>query len=304
MQFVVIMSACFAFSLFAAVFYRLGQNIDRKKRRLSSIGNAANRVYDEELSDPFVKRFILPAFNGIVKTFSRLLPRGGKKQPSKLEKDLILAGIRMTPSEYTAIRFVYMFCIIGLTLFLAIFISNAPIIGIIIYIVGIIMAFGVPYVYLNSKIKIRQEAIRKDMPDILDLLTVSVEAGLSFDGALVYIEEFSDGPLVQELSVVKREIQMGLSRREAMRKLTERNSVDELKTFIGALIQTDQIGIPIRNVLRTQASSLRLSRKQIAEEKALKTPVKMMLPLVLFILPVTFIILLGPAAMNISKVFT
>jgi tight adherence protein C len=174
---------------------------------------------------------------------------------------------------------------------------------ILLYFVGVLLAVGGPRFYLSSRIKKRQSAIQKEMPDILDLLTVSVEAGLGFDAALGYISQYSKGPLVEEFNIVQKEIQMGRPRREALKKMEERSNITELKAFIGAIIQTDQMGVPIKNVLQAQASQLRTGRKQAAEEKALKAPIKMMFPLVVFIFPVIFIILLGPTVLQIIDTF-
>ena len=305
-KYLIAASSALAFSIFVALFYKWGENADRKNRRLNAIAGKQKSYMDEELNVPFVKRFLLPALYGAVKSFSRLMPRRGNKGgkgKSKLEKKLLLAGLRIAPSEYSAIRFVFVFSVLALTLGLVAFTGLPSTAKVLVYIAGTLLAVGGPMFFLSRRIKDRQEAIRHQLPDILDLLSVSVEAGLSFDGALTYIKQFAYGPLVDELNLVSKEIQMGLPRREALKNLAERNSVTELKTFVGALVQSDQIGLPLRNVMRTQASQLRISRKQAAEEKAMKAPVKMMLPLVGFIFPVTFIILLGPAVLSLIETF-
>ena len=303
MPYVAITSACLVFFLIAALFGKKGMQADHKRRRLNAIVAKPKTTYDEELSDPFVKRFVVPIFYNLIKSFSRVLPRK-TNEPTKLEKELILAGLQLSLSEYAAIRLVYVFVAVGLTILLTFLLPIDPLLMVLFYIVGLLLAITGPHLFLSAKIRVRQGAIRQQLPDILDLLTVSVEAGLSFDGALIYIEQYASGPLVEELSLVKKEIQMGLPRREALKKLAERNNVEELKNFVGALIQSEQIGIPIHNVLRVQAAALRQSRKQVAEEKAMKAPVKMTLPLVLFIFPVTIIILLGPTVLNLIKTFS
>ncbi len=303
MTYVVISSACFVFIIFVALFYKIGKNADRKNRRLNRIAGKTRGIVDEELSLPIVQRFLAPAFHGIIKSFSRVLPRKEKRQSSRLEKKLQLAGIRILPSEYIAIRFVFVFGVFGMTIAIIALAKIATVVKTLIYVGGMSLALIGPSLYMSLRIKSRQLAIRNQLPDILDLMSVGVEAGLSFDGALLYIEQFSFGPLVDELTTVKKEIQMGLPRREALKKLSERNNVPELNTFVGALVQSDQIGLPLRNVMRAQASQLRLSRKQAAEEKAMKAPVKMMLPLIAFVFPVTFIILMGPAVLSLIETF-
>jgi tight adherence protein C len=304
MLFVAVTSGLLLFFLFVAMFGKIGLQADRKRRRLTSIVSRPRNVYEEELNDPFVKRFVVPTFYNIIQSFSRVLGRKSEETPSKIEKNLALAGLRMSASEYRAIFYVYVIGMIIITIVLTALLSNSFFLQALIFIGGIFLAMSGMHFFMTAKINIRQEKIREQMPDILDLLTVSVEAGLSFDGALIYIEQYAGGPMVEELSIAKKEIQMGLPRRDALKRLAERNNVEELKSFIGALVQSDQIGIPIHNVLRIQAAALRLFRKQQAEEKAMKAPVKMMLPLVLFIFPVTIIILLGPTVLNLIKTFS
>jgi tight adherence protein C len=135
----------------------------------------------------------------------------------------------------------------------------------------------------------------------MDLLSVSMEAGLGFDSALVKIGERLKGPLVDELGIVLIEVQLGRPRRDALKNLADRSSLEDLRTFVSSIIQAEQLGIPIKNVLNSQAHQLRVTRRQRAEEKAMKAPVKMMIPLVVFVFPVLFIILLGPAVIDIMN---
>ncbi len=141
----------------------------------------------------------------------------------------------------------------------------------------------------------RQQALGRALPDSMDLLTISVEAGLGFDAALSQVARNTQGPLAGEFFRVLQEMQIGKSRTEAFRALAERTTVPELRAFVSSLVQADQFGIPVANVLREQSRELRIKRRQVAEEKAQKVPVKIMVPLVLFIFPVIFIVILGPA---------
>jgi tight adherence protein C len=156
-------------------------------------------------------------------------------------------------------------------------------------------------VYLNNRIRKRKTELLKELPDAMDLLTVSVEAGLSFDSALLHVVDKSKGVLSEEFRITLKELQMGKSRREALRALGERANVDDLLTFIGSMIQADQLGVPISRILRTQAEQVRTKRRQRVEEKAMKAPVKMLIPLVFCIFPSIFIVLLGPAAIQIYQ---
>jgi tight adherence protein C len=168
------------------------------------------------------------------------------------------------------------------------------------------MAVGVyfPFILLQQKIVKRKKSIQKDLPDVLDLLTVSVEAGLGFDGALAKLAEKMKGALVEEFNRVLQEIRMGISRRQSLTSLGVRCDVPDLMLFATSLIQADQLGVSIGNVLRVQSVSMREKRRQRAEEQAMKAPIKMMLPLVLFIFPTIFIVLLGPAAIQVIETFS
>jgi tight adherence protein C len=303
MQLLMISSMGLSFCVLASLFVKAGESADRKRRRMDLIAGKKKRVYDEDLTDPFLRRFLIPTLTGVIKSFSRLFPRKQQMQTSKLERDLRMAGIKVSPSEYAATRLIAVTLILASSIGAALFLDIPVIAKAALYCLGILLALLGPRYLIGSLIKKRQLDIFHQIPDILDLLTVSVEAGLSFDGALAYIEQYHRGSFVEELSVVKKEIQMGLPRREALKNLGERNNIPELKSFVAALIQSDQIGLPIRNVLRAQASHIRLQRKQAAEEKAMKAPVKMMLPVVGLIFPVIFIILLGPTVMNLIKTF-
>ena len=168
---------------------------------------------------------------------------------------------------------------------------------------SVLFSLIIPTLFLKLKINKRQGAIANEMPDVMDLLCVSMEAGLGFDAAMVKIGERLSGVLVAELNIAQTEINYGKPRREALKSLSERNSVEELKTFVGSIIQAEQLGIPINQVLKAQAEELRIKRRQRAEEKAMKAPVKMMIPLVVFVLPVLFIVLLGPTILQVIDQF-
>jgi tight adherence protein C len=162
--------------------------------------------------------------------------------------------------------------------------------------------FFLPDVLLyNAGVK-RQQKIQKALPDALDMLTVCVEAGLGFDAALAQVARNTNGPLAAEFSRVLQEIQIGKSRSRALRAMTERTTVPELRSFVSALVQAGELGITIADVLREQAKEMRLRRRQRAEEKAQKVPVKILFPLVFCLFPSMFIVILGPGALSIAQV--
>jgi tight adherence protein C len=169
---------------------------------------------------------------------------------------------------------------------------------------GALAGFFVPDVLVyNTGIK-RQERIQKSLPDALDMLTVSVEAGLGFDAALAQVARNTEGPIAGEFLRVLQEMQIGKSRTEALRGLGERTTVMDMRTFTSSIVQADTLGIPIANVLREQAKEMRLKRHQRAEEQAQKVTVKIMFPVVLFILPALFVIVIGPGAISIVHLFS
>jgi tight adherence protein C len=169
-------------------------------------------------------------------------------------------------------------------------------------------AFGVggfiaPDYFVSLKAKGRREKIRADLPDALDLLAVSVEAGLGFDGAIAKLTEHMEGPLAEEFGLTLGEMRIGESRADALKRMSERVDAPELSSFTRAIIQADQLGTSLGRILRVQAADTRLRRQAAAEERAMKAPIKMLFPTVLFIFPAMFIVILGPAFLNLSELF-
>jgi tight adherence protein C len=165
------------------------------------------------------------------------------------------------------------------------------------------IGFIAPDFVVSGKARSRKDRIRAELPDALDLMAVSVEAGMGFDGALSKLTEHMDGPLSDEFALTLGEIRIGESRQDALKKLADRNSTPELSSFVRSIIQADQLGISLGRILRVQATDSRLKRQAAAEEKAMKAPIKMLFPTVLFIFPAMFLVILGPAFLNLSKIF-
>jgi tight adherence protein C len=160
-----------------------------------------------------------------------------------------------------------------------------------------------PRAWLRRRVNERKQAIFRDLPDALDLMVISVEAGISFDGALQVVADHLDGPLGVELMRTLREMELGLSRREALQNLRRRCDVTDLGHVIVSLLQADALGMPIGRVLRAQAAEMRSKRRQWAREKAGKLPIKILFPLVMFIFPPVMVIVIGPAWSDIMKIF-
>ena len=165
------------------------------------------------------------------------------------------------------------------------------------------LGFIVPGILVGARTRKRREEIRAQLPDALDLLAVSVEAGLGFDGAVAKLTDHLAGPLADELALTLGEMRIGESRQDALKKLAERAATPEVATFTRAIIQADQLGISLGRILRVQATDTRLRRQAAAEERAMKAPIKMLFPTVAFIFPAMFLVILGPAFLNLSKLF-
>jgi tight adherence protein C len=168
---------------------------------------------------------------------------------------------------------------------------------------GLVIGFFAPDIYLYNAAAKRADEIKKSLADAVDLLTISVEAGLGFDAAVQQVARNTKGPLAEEFTRVLKEMQLGKGRSDALRSMAERSTVEDLHAFTGAMVQADAFGISIGQVLRVQSAEMRLKRRQYAEEKAQQVPVKIMIPVVLFILPCLFIVVMGPAALNAIDAF-
>ena len=166
----------------------------------------------------------------------------------------------------------------------------------------ICIQFGMNY-YLIRKIRIRKDNIEKQLPDVLDIITVSVEAGLSFDGAVERVVQKSANELSRELATTLKEMRMGKLRQQALKGLAERCDVPDLTSWVAAMIQADELGVGISNVLRVQSAKMREKRRFRAREKSMKAPIKILFPLIFFIFPSIFIVLLGPAVIHVIEVF-
>lgn len=257
---------------------------------------------DDELSLPFSERVIKPLVVMVSQMIARFLPA---KNRDKLQQMLQFAGNpgNLLAHEFQALQFSLTVLLIFGGWGFAYVMHKGMLIQLLFIIMGGLTGLLAGKYYLTARIRKRQEAIQKELPEVLDLLTVSVDAGLGFDAALSRVVEKSSGELCDELRKTLKEIQMGKSRRQALKDLGERTGVEDLLTFVGSMIQADQLGVSISKVIRTQAGQIRQKKRQRVEEKAMKAPVKMLIPLVLFIFPTIFIVLLGPALISIMKTF-
>lgn len=222
-----------------------------------------------------------------------------------IEKQVIHAGRPVGWSVQGIFTWKITLTLIGVVLGLLFILSGGPnAMKVLLVIVGTTLLFFLPDVMINSRAHDRQEAIKYSLPDTLDQMTIAVEAGLGFDAAMAKAARNGKGPLAEELIRVLQDMSIGRSRRDAFTELEGRTTQEDLRRFIRAVVQADQYGIAIGDVLRVQAGEMRLKRKQRAEEQAMKVTVKIIFPLVFCLLPVLFIVLLTPAALNMIETFS
>lgn len=255
-----------------------------------------------ELSQPLSERIIIPMARGFGEMALRFTPQNALQGTAhKLE----LAGSPkgLDPALFWAARFIAAFAFGGLLLFVF-SIGNVEWSWsrkLLIVSVFVALGFYLPELWITSKINNRQKDIRKTLPDALDLLTICVEAGLGFDGAMVKVYEKWDNELGRAFGRAIREIQLGKLRREALRDMADRLGVPEMTSFVAAVIQSEQLGVSMAKVLRIQADQMRIKRRQRAEEEAHKAPIKMLIPMALLIFPSICIVLMTPALLMMMR---
>jgi tight adherence protein C len=280
--------------------------VDPVQARLTQLGTMQAKNLEElELQAPFVERTLRPLIARLSGSVSRVTSSSFSE---RTEKRLALAGnpgdmrvadwlgIKAIGTIVGGILFFFLFAIVG--------VMGLPFpIALVMTAVGALIGYTVPEFWLGGRVKKRQHAILLMIPDALDLLTISVRAGLGFDAALGKVVEKLPGPLSEEFRRALAEVRVGKQRREALRDIVARTEVGPLTNFIGAIIQAEQLGVSISKVLQVQSEQLRIERRQRAEEQAAKAPIKMLFPLVGCIFPSLFIVILGPALILIALNF-
>ena len=265
------------------------------------------KIVDEEaeledsLNKPFSERLIQPLFIKIGETIRNLTP---KEIQNNIERKILYAGSTKTLNlnRFLVIQFFFFFIFFGISMLIFSLLpdfsgARAIVLALVMGLIGLF----IPMIVLNFMAAKRQLEIQKSLPDILDLILVSVEAGLGFDLALKRVAAQSEKSIAMEISRALDEMRMGKSREEALRGIVHRTGVPDLSSFISAIIQAEQLGTNIANTLRVQANTMRQKRRQRAEQQAMKAPVKMLFPMVFFIFPSLFIVILGPAVIQISQ---
>jgi tight adherence protein C len=270
---------------------------DAVQARLEQLVVQPKSLEEFELQQPFFDRVMRPIVKRLSK-FGRSGDQGGviARQDAKLERAGYPGGLR--GADWMGVKIlVAILGALGL-FFLGLLMGGVPL-GFIFAIAGGAFGFIMPEFWLGKRASARSLAMVLQLPDALDLLTISVEAGLGFDAALAKVVEKMEGPLVNEFRQALAEIRMGRTRRDALRDVVKRADAQPVSNFIGAIVQAEQLGVPIAKVLQIQSQQLRIERRQRAEEAAAKAPVKMLFPMVGCIFPTIFIVILGPAIVTI-----
>ncbi|GAA4095391.1 type II secretion system F family protein [Nocardioides kongjuensis] len=285
----------------AALAKEAPDGLARALQALEQSGQAGREIA-QEADRPFTERVLAP-FQARALSLGRRMT--GADKADRIRQRLDFAG---NPRGWTVDRVLSMKVICAVALPVVVVAYGALLGGsftvlLVIALASAALGFFGPDLYLYNKASHRADQIKRSLADAVDLLTISVEAGLGFDAALQQVARNTTGPVAEEFSRVLREMQLGMSRSEALKSMGGRSNVDDLNTFVGSMVQADAFGIPIAQVLRVQSNEIRVKRRQYAEEKAQQVPVKIMVPLILFILPCLFIVVMGPAVLNAIDAF-
>jgi tight adherence protein C len=275
---------------------------DTLQKRLEEFTQRGETVNLEkiELSQPFTERVVYPMARKLGELAVKFTPQNALQSTAK---KLELAGLpaRLDPTMFLAAQFVVAFVFAGLLLLIFSFAQVSWSLGVRVGIIALftLLGFYFPQLWITSKIQRRQKEIRKAMPDALDLLTICVEAGLGFEAAMAKVSEKWDNELSLAFARIIQEVQLGKLRRDAMRNMADRVGLNEMTSFVAAVIQSELLGVSMAKVLRIQSEQMRMKRRQAAEEEAHKAPIKMLIPMGLLIFPSLMVVLLAPAGLKL-----
>ena len=270
--------------------------------RLSPFVERVDTLEERELQVPFSQRVIKPFIKRLALSLGNMTPASNtEKLRVKLSEAGNPSGIGTT--EFMGLRFLMALALGGFAFLLFTLAQAGAMMALLIPICLMIFGFMLPNIWIDRKIKARKKEIQRALPDAIDLLTISVESGLGFDPALMRVAEKWDNSLSREFARALSEMRIGKTKREALREMGIRVGLDDLNTFISAVIQADTLGVAISQVLRIQSDAMRVKRRQRAEELAHKAPIKMLFPMVFLIFPALYVIILGPAVPRIVDAF-
>ncbi|MEI7645676.1 MAG: type II secretion system F family protein [Chloroflexales bacterium] len=269
--------------------------------RLNQFTERQMTLEEMELDQPLMQRVFVPAVRSVLVILGKY---GPKQSAERLRTNLQQAGNPggITPTMFVGLR-VVLALLLGVIITVVTMQSMQISEGLMYSAVGFGLGYMLPVMWLGRKISGRKKAITKALPDALDLLCISVEAGLAFDLALQRVTQKWDDELAREFKRVLSDVRLGRTRREALKDLAVRTGVEDVQTFTAAVIQADQLGVSMSKILRLQSDQMRVRRRQRAEEAAQKAPIKMLFPMVFLIFPALFVVILGPAIPRIMKSF-
>lgn len=294
-----VLASLVAFGVFL-MFYGLAHSFGQPSQasvRLSQYGTRPRTLEEIELSQPFTERVISPLIRSIAQFLARIQPQ---QNSENMRHRLELAGNpnNWTPMDFLGVRGLVALLVAGVVTLYFFALHIDPAIYLALLGAGVLVGFFIPNYWLTLKTRARQKEIQNALPDALDLLTISIEAGLGFDAAMAKVAEKWDNELSQAFGRAIAEVRVGKLKREALRDMANRTDVPDMNNFIAAVIQADQLGVSMGRVMRIQSEQMRTRRRQRAEEKARQAPVKMMFPLAFLIFPAILIVLLGPAVLK------
>jgi tight adherence protein C len=271
---------------------------DAVQARLSQLVVQPRTLEEMEMQQPFYDRVMRPMIQRLSRAGRRQEGGAIARIDAKLERAGYPGGLR--GADWVGVKLLALigFAVVGLLVGLLLT-GGAFVVALLFALAGAAVGYIAPEFWLGRKMKARSFGMILQLPDALDLLTISVEAGLGFDAALAKVVEKMEGPLVDEFRQALAEVRMGRPRREALRDVANRADAQPVSNFIGAIVQAEQLGVPIAKVLQIQSNQLRIERRQRAEEAAAKAPVKMLFPMVGCIFPTIFIVILGPAIVTV-----
>jgi len=271
------------------------------KKSLVKLNYYDNAVKQAEQKPSVFEKSFAPAFKKLLAKARKILP---KNLVESVKGRLELAGIQdvVRVDVFLAIKFFLPFIFLFSLIFMILFFQVPGMVRLAV-VVLVPFTYILPDYYLKSKTAKRQDEVRRSLPNALDLLTISVEAGLGFDQAMYKVAVNTKGVLGDEFKRALKEMEIGVARKDALKNLSKRTEVPELNTFIFSIIQAEIFGISIGKVLRVQSAEMRIKRRQIAEEKGIKAPVKLVFPTILFLFPALMVVILGPAAIRILDTF-
>lgn len=258
------------------------------------------RIQPRTITGSFISRIITPTIRGVGGLFGRITPSGSIEN---LAKKLLIAGnpLGLGAREYYGISMAS--TLLGVYLAFLLIQRGTTAINVLLSILVLILLYFFPKVWLQSRVASRQNKVRKGLPDALDMLSVCATAGLGFDQSLQRVSEYWDTPIGHEFGRVINEMEMGLTRRDALRNLSDRLEIREIASFVALILQTEQLGMSISDTLHAQAEQMRIERRFRAQEQAQKAPIKMLIPMAILIFPALLAVILGPAIPTLMEVF-